>query len=322
MIALVICGLFIISGCQAIDTNNSIEENGEYNQEVYLDEDVENEDKEGIDEEVENEDKEGIDEEGENEDKEVENEDKENIDEDKEFTDKEDELASDEDNELEIDTESEQVIINEVNNKIVAIDAGHQRHGNYDVEPNGPGSKTNKAKVSSGTAGVSTGIAEYELNLQISLKLRDELEKLGYTVVMIRESHDVDISNRERAEIATNQNADIFLRIHANGSENSAKQGVMTICPTENNPYVSNLYSESRRLSESVLNNILEETGAKKDALWETDTMSGINWATMPVTIIEMGYMSNPEEDKLLATDEYQAKIIKGIVDGVEQYFN
>ena len=93
-----------------------------------------------------------------------------------------------------------------------------------------------------------------------------------------------------------------------------------TLCQTQKNPYNSEFAEKSYKLSKSVLDNMAKTTGARNRGVTRTDNMSGINWAKVPTTIIEMGFLSNAEEDKLLSTQEYQKKIVTGIADGVDEY--
>ena len=223
--------------------------------------------------------------------------------------------------EQEEDKEKEETPEQKTRTQTVVLDPGHSSVVASGTEPLGPGSTENKAADTSGTSGTVSGLTEYELNLTVSQKLRTELQNRGYTVLMTRESNDVPVSCIERADVANNSDADAFVRIHANGSEDSSAKGAMTICITPDNPFYPALYEQARALSDCIINNLSEVTGCENDGVWETDSMSGNNWSQVPATIVEMGYMTNPDEDALMATDEYQNKIVKGIADGIDQYF-
>ena len=234
--------------------------------------------------------------------------------------DSEDSVVMETDAEPEI-LEPEEVNI-ESNGKKIAIDPGHQGKGNSEKEPIGPGASQMKAKVASGTTGRTTGVAEYQLNLDVSLKLRDELEARGYEVYMIRETNDVNISNAERAKAAADAEADLLIRIHANGSENPSVAGALTMSPTSANPYIdSETVKECQKLSQMVIEAFCEATGAKNQGVYQTDEMSGLNWCTIPATIVELGYMTNPEEDVRMQTASYQDSMVQGIANGIDQYF-
>lgn len=218
--------------------------------------------------------------------------------------------------------EKEEALREEASKYLIAIDAGHQEHGNFGQEPIGPGASETKTKVAGGTRGTTTGVSEYQLTLDVSLKLRDILKARGYSVLMIRETNDVDITNSERAQMANEAGADAFVRIHANGSDSASANGAMTICQSPSNPYNSELYKDSRRLSDLVLDAYTEATGIRRERVWETDTMSGINWCAVPVTIIELGYMTNPDEDVKMQDPEFQDQMAEGIASGIEAFIN
>lgn len=206
--------------------------------------------------------------------------------------------------------------------KIVCIDPGHQAEEMTDTEPNGPGSSEMKQKVTSGAYGEFSGKNEYEINLEVSLKLRDILVSRGYTVVMTRETHDVTISNVERAQIATAANANIFVRIHCNDVDEGDVTGVLCYGPASDNSYLTqDIIENSQRLCEVLRDNQCAVTGQKAlNNLYQND-MTGINWATMPVSIVEMGFMSNETEDLFLASEEGQNQIAEGLANGIDAYF-
>ncbi len=205
---------------------------------------------------------------------------------------------------------------------VVCIDAGHQQHGISEMEPNGPGSTVMKAKLTTGTAGCVTGATEYQVNLDVSLKLQAELQRRGYSVVMIRTTNDCPLSNAERAQVANQSGAGCFIRVHCNSHNDPSIKGIMNYAPSPANPYMNaDLVSRSNTLANVMLNTMSAATGARGICVLQDDTMTGINWCQIPVTIVEMGFMSNPDEDRLLSDPNYQQKLAVGMADGVDRFF-
>ena len=207
------------------------------------------------------------------------------------------------------------------NGYMVAIDAGHQRHGNSELEPIGPGASTKKAKVADGATGCSTGVPEYQLNLDVAKKLKKELKRRGYKVYMIRSKNDVDISNVERAQAANDSGADICIRLHADGIDDSSVRGASALYHTPDNPYNPELSKKSKKLSKSVLDAYCEGTGFNNRGLSKRDDLTGTNWSEIPVTLLEMGFMSNASEDETMNDVDFQYTMADSIADGIDAYF-
>jgi N-acetylmuramoyl-L-alanine amidase len=202
---------------------------------------------------------------------------------------------------------------------VVCIDPGHQAKANLDGEPIGPGASETKPKVTGGATGTVTGQPEHELVLAVSLLLADRLESAGVKVVMTRTEANVDISNSERASVANEAKADLFVRVHADGSTEAKVHGISTLYPA-GNEWVKPIASESKAAAAAIHRALLGVTKAPDRGVIERSDLSGFNWCTVPTVLLECGFLSNAEEDRLLATSAYRAKLVDGIAQGVLAY--
>lgn len=201
----------------------------------------------------------------------------------------------------------------------VCIDPGHQKKGINIGEPNAPGSSLKKPKVSSGTRGVATKKWEYEVNLNCSLILKDMLEEEGYDVILTRNCNEVNISNIERANIANNNNTDITIKIHCDSVGNSSKTGSSILVPAKNSKYTSSIYEKSY-LFANELRNSLKEKDIKINGIFERNDLTGFNWSKVPVITLEMGFMSNANEDYMLNNIDYERKIMSAVKEALISY--
>ncbi|WP_433772772.1 N-acetylmuramoyl-L-alanine amidase [Bacillus wiedmannii] len=203
---------------------------------------------------------------------------------------------------------------------LVVIDPGHQQKANLNLEPIGPGATTQKYKVTDGTTGVVTKKRESVLVLEMAFILKEKLEARGMQVLMTRTSQDVDISNKERATFANDHKANLFLRLHADGSENPNQSGFAVLTPAEGSPYTKEIYAESLQISQTIVNKMRENHQVKVNGIKYRDDLSGFNWAKVPGVLLELGFMSNPEEDKKLSDPQYVNSLLQSVTDSVDEY--
>ncbi|HFK1450998.1 N-acetylmuramoyl-L-alanine amidase [Bacillus pacificus] len=203
---------------------------------------------------------------------------------------------------------------------LVVIDPGHQQKANLNLEPIGPGATTQKYKVTDGTTGVVTKKREAVLVLEMAFVLKEKLEAKGMQVLMTRTSQDVDISNKERATFANDHKANLFLRLHADGSENPNQSGFAVLTPAEGSPYTKEIYAESLQISQTIVNKMRENHQVKVNGIKFRDDLSGFNWAKVPGVLLELGFMSNHEEDKKLSDPQYVNSLLQSVTDSVDEY--
>ncbi|MCL2654809.1 MAG: N-acetylmuramoyl-L-alanine amidase [Coriobacteriia bacterium] len=199
--------------------------------------------------------------------------------------------------------------------KVICIDPGHQAHADTSPEPIGPGSGQTKPKVAGGTSGVATRIPEGQTVLEIGLKLKAALEAQGATVVMTRTTQNVNVSNSQRAAIANNAQADLFIRLHCDGAASSSTHGISMLVPAKDQ-WTGPIVSSSRSAGEAVQAAVIAATGAKNNGVVTRSDLSGFNYCKVPSILIEMGFMTNPAEDRALNSADYQARLVKGLTQG------
>ena len=202
---------------------------------------------------------------------------------------------------------------------VVVIDAGHEGSPPSGVEPIGPGSSTMKVKLESGATGVATHVDESKRNLEVALVLQKVLEARGIKVVMVRTSQNVKISNKQRAQMANNAHAALFIRLHCDSGP-SGVTGILTLEPGKNWYKDHPIVAQSAVAAKLIHHATLAATGAKDRGITSRTDLTGFNWSQVPSVLVEMGMMSNPGEDRKLATAAYQQKLADGMANGIVAY--
>ena len=205
--------------------------------------------------------------------------------------------------------------------RVVVIDPGHDARANLATEPIGPGSATRKIKDGGGTHGVVTGTREPELTLDVSRRLRTLLERAGVRVVMTRtRTAGVSMGNVARARIANRAGAGLFLRVHADGSASRSARGTHTLTPTLRPGWTDDVYRQSRRAAGLVQAELVRTLGFPDRGIQERSDFTGFNWADVPAILVELGFMTNPAEDRALSRPSVRQQAAVGLCRGTLRF--
>jgi N-acetylmuramoyl-L-alanine amidase len=204
---------------------------------------------------------------------------------------------------------------------VVVVDPGHDLRPNTATEPIGPGATSRKIKDGGGTHGVGSGLSEAELNMRVARLLRPLLERAGVRVVLTRtKTAAASMGNIARARIANRADAALFLRIHADGSSDPSVRGTHVLYPALRRGWTDDIRGPSLRAARVVQTELRRSLGFPDRGLQERADITGFNWADVPAILVEMGFMTNPVEDRLLATRAYQQRAAVGLCRGVLRF--
>ena len=201
----------------------------------------------------------------------------------------------------------------------VCIDPGHQRKTQVETVRRAPNIAESVTTTIGSASGMATGRKESIVTLEVGVLLRDLLLAEGATVVMTRDTQKTFVGMLERAYIPNEANADFVLRLHCN-SGNEWAQGIQIYCPSDSSyaQEVADLETY-RAMGNTLLSAMKAATGKTRGGCTMNNSYVGNNWSMMPSFLVEMGYMSNQEEDYQLSSPVYQQWLAQGMVEGVVQ---
>nr|WP_207794411.1 N-acetylmuramoyl-L-alanine amidase [Clostridium botulinum] len=206
-------------------------------------------------------------------------------------------------------------------NKIIVIDPGHGSKSNLELERVSPDSEEKKIKDGGGAEGVNSKTPEYLISMDVASKLKETLQKEGYTVIMTKNKHSESLGNIERAEVGNKNNANLVIRIHADSADLEDAKGASILVPSKKG-YASEINELSKKYGDILLREMVASANMNNRGVIEREDMTGFNWSKVPVVLVEMGFLSNAEEDKLLNTEEYRIKIVQGLTKGIKKAIN
>ena len=157
--------------------------------------------------------------------------------------------------------------------------------------------------------------------MRVANRVRSLLERAGVRVVMTRSTTDgVSMGNIARARIANRARAALFLRIHADGSSDPSARGTHALYPALRRGWTDDVYAASKRAATVVQSETRRALGFPYRGLQERTDFTGFNWSDVPVILVKMGFMTNPTEDRSLATPAYQQRAALGLCRGTLRF--